>query len=262
MGLGTSIHQGREVHQFREQVALANRLLHHYGLASYQGHASARIPGTDLVIIRAFPAVSTDRTQPEDLMIMDLDGNVIEASTDYPDRAPSWSLHTEIYKARSEVGAVVHTHQKWCTIFGIAGRPVLPVLHAPTALVAAEPWPVYEETRGAIGDPREGRVIAELMGEGIACHLRNHGMVFVGPTIARALITAADAEEQAEITWRAMLMGTPQTIQMRFLRDEVERRSVATREEERGDGVRHGEWANHVWLDENRDAIGERRVIL
>ena len=66
-----------EIDALREQVALANRLLHHYGLGAYQGHVSARIPGTDHVIIRATPAVSLERVEANDLMVIDLDGNVV-----------------------------------------------------------------------------------------------------------------------------------------------------------------------------------------
>ena len=44
--------------ELREQLALGHRLLHHYGLAAYQGHVSARVPGTEHVLIRAHPAVS------------------------------------------------------------------------------------------------------------------------------------------------------------------------------------------------------------
>ncbi len=260
MAQATTLTDRTDVQRLREQVALAVRLLHHYGLAAYQGHVSARVPNSDLVVIRAYPAVSMDRTRPEDLMVLDLDGNILEASEECPARVPSWPLHAEIYKARPEVGSIVHTHQKWCTVFGIAGRPVLPLLHPPTAAVAAEPWPVYEETRGAIADARQARVVARTLGEHIACHLRNHGMVFVGPTVSRAVITAADAEQQAELTWRAMLMGVPETISMMYLRDDVERRFVSTREEEVREGVARGEWGNQIWLDEHRDAAGERRV--
>ena len=75
-----------QVQDLREQVALANRLLQHYSLGAYEGHVSARVPGEDLMIIRARPAVALSRTQPADLMIVDFDGNVVEYSPEYPDR--------------------------------------------------------------------------------------------------------------------------------------------------------------------------------
>ena len=125
------------VQELRGQVALAHRLLAHYALGAYQGHVSARVPSENLLIIRANPAVALSRTQPEDLMILDFDGNVVEAADSYPDRVAGWAVHTEIYKARPEIMAVTHTHQKWCSVFGIAGRDVLPVLHPPTASIVS-----------------------------------------------------------------------------------------------------------------------------
>ena len=62
-----------QIQDLRQQVALANRLLHHYGLGSYQGQVSARVPGERLVIIRALPAVSLERVVAADLMIIDFD---------------------------------------------------------------------------------------------------------------------------------------------------------------------------------------------
>ena len=250
-----------DLEALREQVALGNRLLHHYGLAAYQGHVSARVPETDLVLIRAHPAVSLSRVQAADLMLIDLDGNVVEASGDYPTRVSAWSLHTEIYKARPEVGSVVHTHQKWCTVFGIAGRDVLPVLHPPTASIAADPWPVYSENGGVVAEPAQAKRVAELLGGGVACHLRNHGMVFVGTAVSKAVLGAADAEQQAELTWQAMLAGTPEVIPTETMRRDIDGR-FAPPEPDVRDGVARGEWGNQEWLDEHRDAAYERGVRL
>ncbi len=251
----------RDLAELREQVALANRLLHHYGLAAYQGHVSARVPDADLVLIRARPAVSMSRVQAADLMLIDLDGSVVEASAEYPERVPAWALHTEIYKARPEVQSVVHTHQKWCTVFGIAGRAVLPVMHPPTASVAAEPWPVYAENGGVVSGVAQAKRVADLLGGGVACHLRNHGMVFVGTTVSKAVLAAADAEQMAELTWQAMLVGTPEVIPTAVMRADIDGRFAPPTPDVR-DGVARGEWGNQVWLDEHPDASFERGVWL
>ena len=245
----------------REQVALANRLLHHYGLGAYQGHVSARLPESDLIIVRAAPAVSLERTEASDLMIINLDGEVIQADERYPHRIGSWALHTEIYKARPEVNSVTHTHQKWCTVFGLAGRDVLPVIHPPTASVAVEAWPVYTGPASAIGSQEEGAAVASLLGGNVACHLKGHGMVFVGTTVSKAMLAAADAEEQAELTWRAMLLDTPEAIETRYLESDAARRWETPKADIR-DGVARGEWGNQEWLDTHRDAAYIRGVNL
>lgn len=249
------------VQELRGQVALAHRLLAHYALGAYQGHVSARVPGEDLLIIRANPAVALSRTQPEDLMILDFGGNVVEASAAYPDRVAGWALHTEIYKARPEIMAVTHTHQKWCSVFGIAGRDVLPVLHPPTASIAAETWPVYDDDGGLVHNPEQGQRVAELLGGNVACHLRNHGMVFVGTTVSKATLGAADAEEQAEVTWLAMAVSEPEAIEMKYLQVEVDKRWEEPKPDVR-DGVARGEWGNQEWLDHNPDASWVRGITL
>ena len=245
----------------REEVALANRLLHHYGLGAYKGHVSGRLPGSDLVVIRALPAVSLERVEAQHLMVIDLQGNIVEAHPDDPRRVDSWALHTEIYKARPEIASVTHTHQKWCTVFGIAGRDVLPVIHPPTASVAAIPWPVYTGPEGAIDSPEKGAAIADLLKDNVACHLRGHGMAFVGTTVSKSMLAAGDAEEQAELTWRAMLAGDPEAIEMRYLENDVAKRWEAPKPDVR-DGVARGEWGNQQWLDEHRDASYVRGINL
>ena len=249
------------VQELRGQVALAHRLLAHYALGAYQGHVSARVPSENLLIIRANPAVALSRTQPEDLMILDFDGNVVEAADSYPDRVAGWAVHTEIYKARPEIMAVTHTHQKWCSVFGIAGRDVLPVLHPPTASIAAETWPVYDDDGGLVHNPEQGQRVAELLGGNVACHLRNHGMVFVGTTVSKATLGAADAEEQAEVTWLAMAVSEPEAIEMKYLQVEVDKRWEEPKPDVR-DGVARGEWGNQEWLDHNPDASWVRGIAL
>ena len=249
------------VQALRGQVALAHRLLAHYALGAYQGHVSARVPSENLLIIRANPAVALSRTQPEDLMILDFDGNVVEAADSYPDRVAGWAVHTEIYKARPEIMAVTHTHQKWCSVFGIAGRDVLPVLHPPTASIAAETWPVYDDDGGLVHNPEQGQRVAELLGGNVACHLRNHGMVFVGTTVSKATLGAADAEEQAEVTWLAMAVSEPEAIEMKYLQVEVDKRWEEPKPDVR-DGVARGEWGNQEWLDHNPDASWVRGITL
>ena len=241
------------VAEIKEQVALANRLLHHYGLSTYSGHASGRIPGTDTFVIKARPEVSLDRVQPADLMVMDVEGNVLEANADYPEPVVGWPLHAELYKARPEIACVVYTQQKWCTVFGIAGRDVLPVQHPATSAVAAEPWPVYGSGQAGVTTAAQAQEVAQLLGDNVACHLRNHGMVFVGSSVERGLLASVNGEYLAEMTWRVMQLGTPATIPFEYLRSEVEQRSLPSREPMR-DGVARGEWDNHIWADQHRDS--------
>ena len=261
MAQGHGAPSAEAVAAMKEEVALGNRLLHHYGLTTYLGHVSARIPGTDQVIIKARPHVSMDRVRAEDLMIIDLEGNVIEVGEEFTTRVSEWCLHTEIYKRRPEVGSVIHTHQKWCTIFGIAGKPVLPVIHAPDAALAAEPWPVYDESFAIVTEVQQAKLVAEALGHHVACHLRTHGMVFVGRSVERAVMAAAHAEYQAEVTWHGMLAGGPETIPTIFMRDAIDQRySGQAGAWDRREGAARRDWADQAWVDEHPDAVRDRGI--
>ena len=178
----------------RELVAAAGRILHDQGLADYLGHCSARIPGTDRVIIKPkhSPSVRSPASLgPGDMVVIDLDGNLIEGR----DQPPSERfIHTEIYRARPDVTAVVHTHQESSTVLGATGAELLPVLHVPAVLtgggnVATWPCPLL------VVNPDLGRQLAAALGSHQLCHLQGHGIVSVAGDL-RAAVLAAIAMEQ------------------------------------------------------------------
>jgi len=248
----------RVLNELKENVALANRTLHHQGLTTYLGHASARINDTDRILIKPRPHISMDRVTADMLMTLDLEGNVIDAPKGAIIPA-EWSLHTEIYKARSDVNGVVHTHQKWCTMFGIAGVTILPVHHPGHASSVVPPYPVYEESYAIVTEVQQAKVVAEILGNAVGCHLQTHGMVFVGASIQAAITNAINAEHQAEMNWLAMQVGEREHIPMLNLRSMVDSRFI-TREDERRDGVARDSWSNTVWGDRNRE-IHRCRVV-
>ncbi|MBI2986437.1 MAG: class II aldolase/adducin family protein [Deltaproteobacteria bacterium] len=246
--------------ELKEQVALANRALHHYGLASYMGHASARIPGTDRVLIRPRSYVGMDQVTAGMIVTIDLEGNIIDApgGARVPD---GWSLHTEIYKARPDVGGVAHTHQKWCTVFGIAGQTILPVHHPSRSSVVYPAYGVYDhDSDTATVD--QGRAVAKALGSGVGCHLRNHGVVIVGIDVQEAVAAAVNAEHQAEMNWLAMQAGEREEIPERYMRRSIERRFVR-REKEKHEGIERDNWGNlFTWADQDREVVRFRRVQL
>ena len=214
------------VGELKETVALSNRVLYLAGLVTTQGHSSARIPGTDRFLIKSLPSIHMNRVLAEDLIIMDFDGNIMEGKKEGVTRVSEWPLHAEIYRAYPDVGGVVHTHQKWATMMAVAGKPILPVLGADLSSSVAEPLPVFDEDKSLIRSAEQGRRVGEILGNAVGCHLQNHGMLFAGPNVELATLDAIHVEYEAEITWRAMLIGTPSTIPMSFLRGHVERRKA------------------------------------
>lgn len=180
----------------RALVAAAGRVLHHQGLTDYLGHCSARVPGTDRVIIKPkhSPAVTTPAALgPADMVVIDLAGNLIEGEAPPPAEC---FLHTEIYRARPDVLAVVHTHQQAATLLGVIGAELLPVLHVPAALtdggrIATWPCPLLVTT------PELGRELAAALGGEQLCHLQGHGIVSACGDLRRAVVTAIALEQLA-----------------------------------------------------------------
>ena len=208
----------------KETVAVSHRLLYLTGLCTTRGHSSARIPGTDRFLIKSWPHIHMSRVRAEDVITMDLEGNIVEGKRDDITRVSEWPIHAEIYRTKPDVGAVIHTHQKWASMMGMTGKTILPVLGTQFSYSVAEPLPVFDEDKALVRSRSQGKLVADALGDALGVHLINHGMVFAGPNLEMTTMDAIQVEYEAEITWRAMLIGNPQTIPMYFLRGHWERR--------------------------------------
>ena len=169
------------------------------------GHASARVPGTDRLVTKPRHSVrirGMTRLKPEQMIVVDLDGGLVEGE-DPP--AKEVQIHTAIYRARPDVGGVVHTHQTLATIFGVVGRPILPLLHVEAPLVA-HGVPIYPSPE-LIDTPERGDAVARVLGDLPACHLQGHGIVTVGATVEEATIRAIFLERLARANLLAAQLG-------------------------------------------------------
>jgi L-ribulose-5-phosphate 4-epimerase len=200
-------HLNREtVQDLKEKIATGCRILAKLGLADYLGHVSARVPGTDYVLIKAR---GTDlgnllEMTPERVIMVDLEANHVEGKY----RAPAETkLHTEVFKARPDVMGLAHTHQHLSTAFGAAGKPILPMLGIMSA-VCAKPMPVYQSSLKIV-NTEQGAAVARVLGDAIGCHLKNHGVLMTGKSVEEAVINAIWLEMQAKMTLLATVIGTP-----------------------------------------------------
>lgn len=240
----------RSIDELREIVALSHRILFATGLTTSSGHASARLPGTDKFLIKPWPHIHMNRLRAEDIIILDLDGNKLSGPDDVT-RVSEWALHSEVYRARPDVNGVIHTHQKWATMMGIAGKTILPVLQSYPASSAANPMPVYDESYATIKDASDGMAVAQKLGAHVGVHLRTHGMLFAAPNLETATIEAIHTEYQAELTWLATRIGKPKTVAPSALRAGLERM---------GPDYIPGPWEYYKWLDAHPDS-GRYRVV-
>jgi ribulose-5-phosphate 4-epimerase/fuculose-1-phosphate aldolase len=192
--------------QLRALVAMAGAILYQQGLTDYLGHCSARVPGTDRVIIKpkhSKTVRSPGELGPDDMIVIDLDGNLIEGSDAPPAEC---FIHTEIYRARPDVQAVVHTHQRAATVLGVTGADLLPLLHVPAVLTDGGNMPVWP-CPVLVTSPEQGRELAAALGPAGLCHLQGHGVVSVADDIRRAAVTAVALEQLAEANLTVLQTG-------------------------------------------------------
>lgn len=152
--------------------------------------------------------------QPEDLVLMDLNGKVIEG-----DRKPSseWQLHSLFYKARPDIGAIVHSHSMYCACLAAMRMPIQAVHYvladAGTHKVFCAPYQRY-------GTEKLARAAVETCRNSLAVLLANHGLVTLGKDIKSAFNLAKTLEYVAEIQVRTMSMGRPYILSKRDM-DQV-----------------------------------------
>ena len=113
----------------KHEVLAANLELPRHGLVTFTwGNVSAIDSNRELVVIKP-SGVSYDNMTADDMVVVDLDGNVIEGSLNPSSDTPT---HLALYKAYDQLGGVVHTHSSYITSWAQAGRavPALGTTHA------------------------------------------------------------------------------------------------------------------------------------
>jgi L-ribulose-5-phosphate 4-epimerase len=190
----------------REKIALGCRILAKLELVDYLGHVSARVPGTDKVLIRARGAEQGNQLHmtADFVSLVDIDATVIKGHT-VPDET---KLHTEIYRVRPDVDAVVHTHQPLATIFGDLEKPILPMQGVMAAVCVQGDIPIYHSAR-KVTTSEQGAEVAKILGDKQIVHLQNHGITIAGKTVEEVVINCIWLEHQAKLTFMASQIGTP-----------------------------------------------------
>jgi L-ribulose-5-phosphate 4-epimerase len=169
------------------------------------GNVSARDPETGLVAIKP-SGVRYEDLQPEHMVIVDLAGRVVEGNLKPSSDTAS---HLYIYRHRSDVNGVVHTHSRYATAFAALGHPIPCVL---TAMADEFGGPIPCGGFALIGGEEIGKVVVESIGGSPAVLLQNHGVFTVGPSAEAAVKAAVMVEDVAATVWIALQMGTPQPI--------------------------------------------------
>jgi L-fuculose-phosphate aldolase len=184
----------------REAVlAAAQKMLEDGLVEGTSGNISGRLEG-DLVCCTP-SSVAYDTMTLEDLVVVDLDGNVVEGH-----RSPTTEkdLHLSALRRYPELGAVIHTHAVYATMFALAHEPIPAVIEEVVVYLGGDvPCCEYKGT----GTKDLGDEVADHLADRGAALLANHGLVTCGPSPEKALANAALAERTAKIVWGARAMG-------------------------------------------------------
>jgi len=186
--------------ELQQQLVDAIRMLARADIVDHSGHGSARRDGQSFYINSAASARGALTT--DDIVAVDLDGNLVEGSA----RPPfEFHIHSEIYRVRPDVHAVMHTHPRWSTFLTMVGAPYRAV-YAQGALLGNIPLvdsPLSVNTRSM------GERVAVTLGGGPAVLLKSHGAVVVGSDVVECFALAAYLEENAYRQYMATQIGDP-----------------------------------------------------
>jgi ribulose-5-phosphate 4-epimerase/fuculose-1-phosphate aldolase len=185
--------------ELKLMVVKAIRMLENIGLLDMNGHVSCRIPDSNHFLINNRKA-SRASLSIADIVMCDLDANLLEGSSEPPSEK---HIHTEIYKVRPDVHAIIHNHPHYQTVLGIADIPMQPVFGI-GAFVSA--IPTYEKA-SLVNTAEMGKELAQVLADGYAVQLRNHGTVVVGDDVKSAFARSYFMEENAKKQYDAALIN-------------------------------------------------------
>lgn len=191
-----------------EKLVIANRILYNQGVVDGFGHVSVRHnQSADHFLLSCNRAPGL--VKRADILTYDLDGNLAEASDlrPYLERF----IHGEIYRARPDVMAVVHSHSPSVIPFGVTGQRLRPIFHMSGFLGSGSSLFEIRDAGGAtdllIRNAGLGRALAASLGQHSCVLMRGHGSTVVAPSLERAVYRAVYAEENAKLQLSASVLG-------------------------------------------------------
>lgn len=193
-----------------EELVIANRILNDRGIIDAYGHLSIRHPNDPNRYLMA-RAIAPGLVTADDIMEFDLDSNPVDRQGRgiFVERY----IHGEVYKARPDVKAVVHTHSMGVIPFSVTQTPLRPVLHTASFLHVGVPvWEIREAggvTNMLVGSRALGRSLAQALGDKPVALMRGHGNVVVGTNVRIAVARAVFTDENARMLTTAISFGGP-----------------------------------------------------
>jgi len=207
-----------------DKLVVANRILYDQGVVDGFGHVSVRhdrSPAHFLLERNMAPAL----VRREDIVTFDLAGVALDADGRrvYLERF----IHSEIYRARPDVQAVVHSHSPSVIPFGVTRQPLRPVFHMSGFL--GQGTALFDIRDGAgdtdmlISNSQLGKALVAALGARSTVLMRGHGSTVVGSSIEQAIYRAIYAEVNAKLQMQAMGLG-----EVTYLSEQEAAKAMAT----------------------------------
>ena len=194
--------------QLLEDLVAANHILVDQGVLDGYGHVSAR-HDRDAGRFLMSRSIAPELVTAADVLEYGLDSEPVAAAgrTSYLERF----IHGEIYRARPDVRAIVHSHSPSVIPFGVTGAPLRPLYHMSAFLSGGVPvWDIH----AAAGDsdmlvrtPALGRSLAQALGTRPVVLMRGHGAVAVGTSLPQVVFRSVYTEVNARLQAQAIALG-------------------------------------------------------
>jgi L-ribulose-5-phosphate 4-epimerase len=189
-------------HTRAEVCALHAALVENNLVAWTSGNVSARVPGTDLMVIKPSGVAYADLT-PGSMVLCDLDGNSVE---DGYKPSSDTATHAYVYRHMPHVGGMVHTHSSYATAWAARGEAIPCVI---TAMADEFGGEIPLGPFALIGSDEIGRgIVSTLTGHrSPAVLMRSHGVFTIGGTARAAVKAAVMCEDVARTVHLARAYG-------------------------------------------------------
>ena len=213
--------------ELKQEVYEANMMLPKLGIVTFTwGNVSGLDRDKGLFVIKP-SGVECEKLRPEDMVVVDLDGNVVEGTMN---PSSDTQTHRVLYREFSGINAIVHTHSSWAVSFAQAGVEIeaMGTTHADNfygtipvteALTQAEIESAYEENTGQV-------IVRTFRSRGIdpaavpAVLVKQHGPFTWGATTKKAVENAKVLDLVAEMNYRTMTLQRGNTRVPQYLLDK------------------------------------------
>jgi L-fuculose-phosphate aldolase len=179
----------------KQKLIDAGLVLAHQGQGDMtRGHVSVRVPGSSELFFMKAHSIGLDEITMENILTINLEGEVVAGTAK---RHSEVYIHSEIFRVRPDVQAIIHTHSTYSVALSCTNRTIRPISQGGATFAGA--LPVYTDTMDLIRTKEMGQGVAKALGPYSAVLLKSHGVVIAGRSLDEAVVLLSILENAAHI---------------------------------------------------------------